>query len=208
MWMSHCLRLAISAPSFGSAGGGAPSVPASTPPEALAVVQFWKEAGAALWFAKVPEFDGRFRERFALEYERARTGELDGWLSTPEGALALCLLLDQYPRNSFRGTPRMYDSDAKARSVADAALRAGHDLKIAPALALFIYLPFGHSESLADQERSVALSQRLGRPSLDHAEGHRDIVARFGRFPHRNPILGRAMTAEEQRFLDEGGYSG
>jgi uncharacterized protein (DUF924 family) len=182
-----------------------PSLPLS---EASAVVGFWREAGPSLWFAKDPAFDRRFRERFATHYEAAARGALDGWLATPEGALALCVLLDQYPRNSFRGTPRMYATDEKARRIADAAIRAGHDLRVEPALSLFIYLPFGHSENLADQERSVALSQRLGQPSIQHAEGHRDIVRRFGRFPHRNPILGRRMKPEEQRFLDEGGFKG
>lgn len=208
MWMTHCMLLAISAPSFGSVSGGAPSVRAPVPPEASAVVTFWKEAGPSLWFAKDAAFDRRFRERFAAEHEAAVRGELDAWLGSAEGALALCLLLDQYPRNAFRGTKRMYESDDKARQIADAAIRAGHDLRLEPALSLFVYLPFGHSESLGDQQRSVALTTRLGPPNAQHAQGHHDIVARFGRFPHRNPILGRVMTPEEQRFLDEGGYSG
>lgn len=193
----------------GQAPGPARPEPALSPPAAaLEVVQFWREAGPSLWFAKDPEFDRRFRERFAASYATAARGELHGWAATPDGALALCILLDQYPRNAFRGTPRMYATDAMARSVADAAIRAGHDLAVAPALALFVYLPFGHSESLVDQERSVALAHRLGPPNIEHAEHHRDIIARFGRFPHRNGILGRATTPEEQRYLDEGGFKG
>ncbi|MGC4088071.1 MAG: DUF924 family protein [Polyangiaceae bacterium] len=176
--------------------------------DAVSVVEFWRDAGPEQWFDKEPEFDRSFRERFLLLHEAAARGELDAWQQTALGSLALCLLLDQFPRNSFRGTPRMYATDALARQVADCAVLAGHDRELEPELALFVYLPFAHSEQLVDQERSVALSRRLGSPNLEHAEGHRDIVQRFGRFPHRNPILGRAMTPEEQSFLDQGGYAG
>lgn len=179
-----------------------------TPPEAQAVVAFWREAGPDLWFAKDAGFDRRFRDRFLASHERASRGGCAGWMATPEGALALALLLDQFPRNAFRGTPRMYATDAPARAVAAAAIDAGHDNEVEVALRVFLYLPFGHSEELADQERSVALVERLGEPDASHARRHRDIVRRFGRFPHRNPILGRAMTPEEQRYLDEGGYAG
>ena len=102
----------------------------------------------------------------------------------------------------------MYATDAKARRIAAAAIDAGHDQAVPKDLRLFFYLPFGHSEDLADQERSVALCAPSGQPDSAHAKRHRDIVRRFGRFPHRNPILGRAMTPEEQRYLDEGGYAG
>lgn len=192
---------------------GAPASPASRPTpippaDASAVIDFWREAGPARWFAKDPAFDRRFRERFLSLHVAAAGGELAGWLATPNGALALLLLLDQFPRNAFRGTPRMYASDAVARDVAAAAIGAGHDGAFPTELRLFFYLPFGHSENLADQERSVALNRRLGQPDVSHAERHRDIVRRFGRFPHRNPILGRTMTQQEQRFLDEGGYAG
>lgn len=178
------------------------------PAKANEVVAFWQDAGPALWFAKSPEFDRRFRERFLALHEAAARKQHEHWLATPTGALALCLLLDQYPRNAFRGTPRMYATDAMARSVAERAIAAGHDLSLSPELALFIYLPFGHSETLADQERSVALARRLGNPDLAHAERHRDIIRRFGRFPHRNAILGRNTTPEEQRYLDDGGFKG
>ncbi|HEU5074560.1 MAG TPA: DUF924 family protein, partial [Polyangiaceae bacterium] len=130
------------------------------------------------------------------------------WLELPEGALALCLLLDQFPRNAFRGTAHMYATDRLALEVADAAVRAGHDRALAPSLAAFVYLPFGHSESLRDQDRSVELTRRLGDDYLAHALGHRAIVERFGRFPHRNPILGRPMLPIEERFLAEGGFAG
>ncbi|HMJ10173.1 MAG TPA: DUF924 family protein [Polyangiaceae bacterium] len=205
------MALAANVSGFDSAGGGPDSrrsrTPEAVPGEARAVVEFWRQAGPQQWFAKAPDFDRRFRERFLASYEAAARGELDAWLSTPEGALALCLLLDQFPRNAFRGTPRMYVSDERARSVAEAAIHAGHD-RVLGGLAVFVYLPFGHSENLADQERSVALAQRLGQPHVEHAQGHRDIVRRFGRFPHRNPILGRSMRPEEQRYLDDGGFRG
>ena len=102
----------------------------------------------------------------------------------------------------------MYATDTLAREMAEAAIQAGHDQAVEADLRLFFYLPFAHSENLADQERSVALNRHLGEPNVSHAQRHRDIIARFGRFPHRNPILGRTMRPEEQRYLDEGGYAG
>jgi uncharacterized protein (DUF924 family) len=176
--------------------------------EAAAVIRFWREAGPPRWFAKEPEFDRAFRERFLAAHEAAARGELLNWTASAEKMLALILLLDQFPRNAFRGTPRMYDTDALALGIAGAAVDAGYDLQGPADLRLFFYLPFGHSENLADQERSVELARRLGEPSLSHAKGHHDIIRRFGRFPHRNRILGRVMTEEEQRFLDEGGFAG
>jgi uncharacterized protein (DUF924 family) len=176
--------------------------------EAREVVAFWRDAGPALWFAKDPKFDARFRERFLLDHEAAARGELMQWLSTPESALALVLLLDQFPRNAFRGTARMYDTDAMARKVANTAFAAGYDQKVPIEMRKFFVLPFGHSEDLADQERAVALARRLGPDDLAHSEHHLDIVRRFGRFPHRNVILIRVNTREEQRYLDNGGFAG
>lgn len=184
------------------------SDPAGMPVDGRDVVAFWREAGQALWFAKDDAFDRRFRDRFISSYELAARGKLDAWLATPEGSLALVILLDQFPRNAFRGSPRMYATDERARHVAAKALAAGHDTGVEPALRLFLYLPFGHSESLADQETSVSLAEKLGEPNLTHARHHHDIIRRFGRFPHRNAILGRAMTDEEQAYLDQGGYKG
>jgi uncharacterized protein (DUF924 family) len=181
---------------------------ARTPTEAAAVVAFWREAGPGLWFAKDAAFDQRFRERFLALYEQAARGALDDWRETADGALALAILLDQFPRNAFRGTSRMYATDERARHIAHAAIAAGHDKTLEPALRVFLYLPFGHSESLADQDRAVALCETLGEPTISHARHHRDIIRRFGRFPHRNPILGRPMTEEEQQYLDNGGYKG
>jgi uncharacterized protein (DUF924 family) len=172
------------------------------------VVAFWRDAGARLWFAKDDAFDARFRAAFLTAHEAAARGELAHWQQTAEGAFALVILLDQFPRNSFRGTARMYSTDALARTVAAAAIAAGHDREIEAEMRVFMYLPFGHSESLADQERSVELARGLGPQVLARAEHHRDIVRRFGRFPHRNPVLGRAMRPEEQKYLDEGGYAG
>jgi uncharacterized protein (DUF924 family) len=196
------------APTGGPASDHAGRAPQAPPAGALDVVAFWRAAGPSLWFAKDVAFDRELRDRFLPLHEAASRGELAGWAATPDGALALLILLDQFPRNAFRDTPRMYATDALARQVASAAVAAGHDAAIAPALRLFVYLPFAHSEDLADQDRSVALVAGLGEPNLSHAERHRGIVRRFGRFPHRNPILGREMTPAEQHFLDNGGYAG
>jgi uncharacterized protein (DUF924 family) len=182
--------------------------PANPPAEDSAVVEFWRVAGPRRWFDKDADFDRRFRERFLSLHEAATLGELADWPATSTGALALVLLLDQFPRNAFRGAPRMYASDAIARDVASAAIDAGHDLAVTTDLRRFFYLPFGHSESLTDQDRAVELNRGLGQSDLSDAERHRNIIRRFGRFPHRNPILVRTMTREEQWFLDEGGYAG
>ena len=173
-----------------------------------AVARFWTPLGHAVWFGKDPAFDRTFREAFAAEHGAAARGELMPWLATPEGALSLVLLLDQYPRNAFRGTPRMYETDRLARIVADVALSQQHDQAVDLSVRPFFYLPYGHSELLPDQERSVELCAALPDPIPDHARHHRDIVARFGRFPHRNAILGRATTVEEADWLAEGGFAG
>jgi uncharacterized protein (DUF924 family) len=172
------------------------------------VVTFWREAGPKRWFRKDESFDADFRSRFLHCHEAAVRGELDSWAGDAESALALLILLDQFPRNAFRGTARMFESDAKARDIAVGAIAAGYDNAIEPDLRNFLYLPFMHSENLADQDRAVALTRRLGDDPLRYALLHRDIVARFGRFPHRNAVLGRATTPEEQRFLDDGGFAG
>jgi uncharacterized protein (DUF924 family) len=183
-------------------------LPADIPADARAVVDFWRAAGPGLWFAKDAQFDQRFRDRFIVAHEAAARGELAAWANSAEGALALVILLDQFPRNAFRGTARMYATDGQARLVAAAAVADRHDLVVDLELAKFFYLPFAHSENLGDQERSVALVSRLGGKDLSQALGHRDIIRRFGRFPHRNPILGRPMRPEEQHYLDHGGYQG
>lgn len=177
----------------------------STPTQLL---QFWRDAGPRQWFARDDAFDAGFRDRFLATHEAAAGGALAHWASTAEGALGLVLLLDQFPRNAFRGSPRTYATDAQARAFADAAIAAGFDRQVEPELRRFFYLPFMHSEELADHERSVALNEPLGGESLRYALHHRDIVRRFGRFPHRNAVLGRPSSGEEQRFLAEGGFGG
>ncbi len=172
------------------------------------VAAFWAPLGHQVWFGKDPVFDRRFREAFAVQHGAAARGELMPWLATPEGALSLMVLLDQYPRNAFRGTARMYATDKLARIVADAALELGHDRAFGLDLRGFFYLPFGHSEHLPDQERSVLLCAELPEPAPSHSRGHRNTVAQFGRFPHRNAILGRPSTAEEDSWLAAGGFAG
>ena len=172
------------------------------------MIDFWREAGPRRWFRQDAAFDALFRERFLAAHEAAVAGRLADWGSSAPGALALVLLLDQFPRNAFRGTPRMYASDAQAREAADAAIAQGFDAELEPALRQFFYLPFMHSERLPDLERCVALNREQGGESLRYALHHRDIVERFGRFPHRNAVLGRPSTPEEERFLSEGGFRG
>lgn len=172
------------------------------------VVAFWREAGPARWFRKDAAFDDEFRAHFLGAHEAAFRGELDDWAQDAQGALALLILLDQFPRNAFRDTPRMFESDAKARDVARQALRSGFDRGADEQLRNFFYLPFMHSEQLADQDLAVELVRKLGDDALRHATIHRDVIERFGRFPNRNALLGRATTPEEQRFLDGGGFGG
>ncbi|WP_234263841.1 DUF924 family protein [Hydrogenophaga sp. NFH-34] len=179
------------------------------PDEAQRVVDYWRDAGEeGQWFRHDPAFDRDFRERFLALHEAAARGERDGWAVTPTGLLALLILLDQFPRNAFRGTARMYATDARARHWARQAQAVGAMDGVEPALQLFFCLPFAHSEDLADQDLSVELNQRLGSEARRHAEGHRDIVRRFGRFPHRNPLLGRETTEAEAAFLRAGGFAG
>jgi uncharacterized protein (DUF924 family) len=173
------------------------------------VVTFWQGAGADKWFTKDSEFDEAVRARFLPTYRAAAAGELGEWERMPEGALALLIVLDQFPRNMFRGRPETYAADPLARAVADRALKRGHDRAVAQELRTFFYLPFMHSETLADQERALALYRALGdEESLRYAQDHADIIRRFGRFPHRNRVLGRASMPEEQAFLAAGGFAG
>ncbi|MDR6889919.1 MULTISPECIES: DUF924 family protein [Variovorax] len=172
------------------------------------VVDFWRNAGPDRWFAKNDAFDAEFGQRFLATHEAAAVGQLDHWANDAEGALALMVLLDQFPRNTWRGSARMFATDAKALAIARQAIEAGLDLKVDEALRRFFYLPFMHSESLAEQERSVELNAALDANTQRFAVLHRDIIARFGRFPHRNKLLGRTSSTEEQRYLDEGGFAG
>ncbi len=175
---------------------------------ALSVTKFWHDAGYDAWFEKNDAFDADFRNRFLdLHYAAARR-ECDDWNAHAEGSLALMILLDQFPRNCFRGTGHMCATDPLARYFADKAIAAGHDLELEEQVRVFLYLPFEHSELLADQQRSVALTTANAPEYVKYAEEHLEIIRRFGRFPHRNRLLGRETTAEEQAFLDGGGFSG
>ncbi len=177
----------------------------ATPDE---VISFWREAGPEKWFSKDEAFDQACRDRFLPTYEAAARGDLNEWELTPEGALAVILLLDQFPRNMFRGQRETYKTDPVALMVADRAIERGFDHKVEPEFRRFFYLPFMHSESLRHQERSVALNEALGEDSIKWARHHHDIIARFGRFPHRNAILGRETTPEEEAFLKESDFRG
>lgn len=178
----------------------------ATPEE---ILTFWREAGPERWFTKDEAFDQTCRDRFLPTYEAAARGDLNEWELTPDGALALVLLLDQFPRNMFRGTRDVYKTDPVAVMVADRAIERGYDRQVDPSLRRFFYLPFMHSESLQDQERSVALNEALGdKDSIYWARHHHDVIARFGRFPHRNHILGRETTPEEEAFLQEDDFRG
>ncbi|MBD2111448.1 MULTISPECIES: DUF924 family protein [Cyanophyceae] len=164
-----------------------------------------------VWFKKDPAFDDTIRQRFLTDYEQASTGALATWRQQPRSCLALVILLDQFPRNLFRGKARSFASDRAARDIANYALTQGYDQQVLPVERIFFYLPLEHSENLADQERSVELVRSLhaAHPELenflDYAVRHRDVIERFGRFPHRNEILGRETTAEEAEFLKQPG---
>jgi uncharacterized protein (DUF924 family) len=174
-----------------------------------AVLAFWREAGEDRWFEKDDAFDDAIRERFLATYEAAAARKLDAWTETPEGALALCIVLDQFPRNMFRGSPRTFELDGLARHFANIALKRGYDQDVPDNVRSFFFLPFMHSENLVDQERCIALYREADdAENLKYAEKHAAIIRRFGRFPHRNALLGRPITAEEQAFLDEGGFKG
>ena len=174
-----------------------------------AVLAFWREAGPKKWFAKNAAFDDAIRARFLDTYETAAAGQLSDWEQTAEGALALAIVLDQFPRNMFRGDARTDGADPLARAVAERALARGFDRQVPPPQWQFFYLPFEHSEQLADQERCCALFHSTGNAELlKWAQAHADIIRRFGRFPHRNAVLRRATTPEEQAFLDGGGFKG
>jgi uncharacterized protein (DUF924 family) len=187
------------------------------PDRARALLDFWfgpegdpdRERHREIWFKATEEFDAALRREFLRDYEMAAAGALWSWEISPQGALALVLLLDQLPRNMFRGTARAYDTDALARAVADRALARGFDQQVPPAWRLFFYMPFHHSEDLADQRRSVALFGALPRNPDDRGSLRRygvpylEVIERFGRFPHRNAILGRQSTPEEIAFLAE-----
>jgi uncharacterized protein (DUF924 family) len=178
----------------------------STPIE---IITFWREAGYERWYKKDDAFDAEIRQRFLATWDAALAGQHDDWQDSDDGTLALLIVLDQFPRNMFRGDPRTFASDPKAREVADRAIARGVDQRLDSVMRQFVYLPFEHSEDLADQQRSVALFKALGdAENLRYAEIHEDIIRKFGRFPHRNQVLGRTTTEAEAAFLNSGGFAG
>jgi uncharacterized protein (DUF924 family) len=173
-----------------------------------AIVAFWREAGPDRWFKKDVAFDDEIKRRFLATHEAAAAGRLTDWEQSAEGALALLILLDQFPRNMFRSEARAFATDPLARAVTSRAILNGFDGAF-PDMRGFFYLPFEHSENLADQERGLALYKAVGdEDGLKWAVLHADIIRRFGRFPHRNAVLGRITTPDEQAFLDGGGFAG
>jgi uncharacterized protein (DUF924 family) len=173
------------------------------------ILAFWQAAGPDKWFTKDAAFDAEIRKRFLAAHEAAATGALGSWENNPAGALALVILLDQFPRNIFRGDARTFATDLTARAVAERSIAHGYDQQFTLPMRLFFYLPFMHAETLADQERCVALFEAAGEVGwMKFAIEHADIIRRFGRFPHRNLLLGRATTPDEQAFLDAGGFAG
>jgi uncharacterized protein (DUF924 family) len=167
------------------------------------IVDFWfSDSVRPLWFNSTAKFDNQLRDRFETVWQQAAAGKLDSWAETAEGALALVLILDQLPLNIYRGEARSFSTEAKARDIVSRAIDKGLDTNLLDEQKAFLYLPFMHSETLADQDRSVELYQAAGlEDNLKFAQHHRDIVRRFGRFPHRNDILGRESTEAELAYL-------
>ena len=179
------------------------------PGDAQVVLDFWfVESGPEKWYGKDEALDGEIRGRFGPLYRRAHAGELGDWIETPEGCLALTIVLDQFPRNMFRGDPRAFATDAHARILLRYALDKEFDQALDARQRQFLYMPLQHSEERADQELSVRLNAALGDDDvLKSSRAHKDIIDRFGRFLHRNDALGRESTAAETVFLTEPGSS-
>ena len=173
------------------------------------IVSFWRQAGPDKWFEADEDFDRTIRSRFLAIHEAAARGELAAFEESAEGALALLILLDQFSRNMFRNSARAFATDYLARALADRALARGFDQEADTTMRPFFYLPFMHSELLADQDRCLQLYEAFGDlEQLRFAVTHRDIIAKFGRFPHRNRVLGRETTPAEREFLEGGGFAG
>lgn len=173
------------------------------------IITFWTDAGWDRWFSKNDAFDAEIKARFLSTYEAARDGELASWEDSDDGTLALVLLLDQFPRNLFRDDPRAFATDAACCALAKRAIARGVGDRVDPDMRQFIYMPLMHSEDMADQEHCCALFRATDNAdNIKFADIHADIIRRFGRFPHRNAVLGRTTTAEEQAYLDAGGFKG
>lgn len=199
--------------------------PTSSPPpnRADAILTFWfgeptdPNYGSyrQAWFTKSADFDAQIGQHFLADYEKAAAGDYVSWQDSPRHAVALLLLLDQFPRNLFRGSPRSFATDAQALAVAQKLVNAGADRALMPAYRFFIYVPFEHSEAIAHQDRCIELMKNLVETApdlddglkggLDYAIRHREVIERFGRFPHRNEILGRQSTPAEIAFLQQPG---
>ncbi len=177
------------------------------------ILDFWFKENADKWFLKSTEFDSLIRKNFLTIYEDLKSEKEVGWEDTPQSALAMIIVLDQFPRNMFRGTEKAFETDVLARKLAKKSLLAGYDKKLSTPERAFLYLPLEHSEDLSDQEDSVKFFTRLHEESskdsmfLDYAIQHYKIIKRFGRFPHRNEVLNRKSTPEEIEFLKEKGSS-
>lgn len=167
------------------------------------ILDFWFSAEARPhWFAKNDAFDAEIRRKFAVLYEHVRDGAHADWKDSPRGLLALVIILDQFPRNMFRNSPQAFDSDALALMLAELGIAKGFNVLLSAEERMFLYMPLQHAEKMDVQEQSVARFAELGMPeSLDFAKQHREIIARFGRFPHRNAVIGRDSTPEETAFL-------
>lgn len=200
-----------------------PAIPAKAMETPASIHAFWfgtqaddalvAQERSRLWWGKDARTDREIERRFAAIAAKAARGELDDWAATPQGRLALILLTDQFPRNMYRGTPQSFASDPQALAWCKEGIAAGMDAALRPVERIFFYLPLEHAESLADQDRAVALFAELAAGAaafdgfLDYARRHREVIARFGRFPHRNRILGRTSTAGELAFLRQKGSS-
>lgn len=179
------------------------------PVNARDVLDFWF-AHEGRWFVKDQKFDAEITRHFRQDYDAARAGKLDAWIGTAQGALALVIMLDQFPRNIFRNDARAWAGDEQALTMAESAIRERLDVELPDAIRRWIYMPFMHSENLQKQEEGLRYfsTRQHDAETLRFAELHADIIRRFGRFPHRNEVLGRRSTPEEQSYLDEGGFAG
>lgn len=176
---------------------------------AVDVLDFWWTSGEAAWFCSDPDFDRLCETRFRDAFDAAASGDLASWEEDAAGCLALIILLDQIPRNIFRATPRAFATDGLARDIADRAIGRGFDKAFPLPAKRFFYLPYSHAEDMAAQERCVDFNRMSGdKEGYFYALIHMDVIRRFGRFPHRNAILGRDSTAEEITYLETGGFSG
>jgi uncharacterized protein (DUF924 family) len=173
------------------------------------IVDFWVAAGPRRWFTRDPAFDGTLSAKFSKTLQAARIGTYDHWATTAKGAVGLVIVLDQFSRNLNRGSPLAFAGDLMALAVAKEAVGRGFHQQLVPALGQWLIMPFEHAEDLECQHRGVGLFQSMGMLDMAHwAQVHLDIIARFGRFPHRNRVLGRSSTAAEVAFLQSGGFAG